>query len=216
MRMKAVKSGNDNLGEFFWPKGFEAHHMEFSLKRIRSLELVLSLMKKEKKEMRTAVQAGGSYGVWPRILAKKFDIVYTFEPEKISFYFLSMNCPEDNILAFQAALGFRRECQTVRRKSFTSHKCVGRGNVPVIRLDDWMLPRCDLVCLDVEGFEKEALKGMQKTIDVHRPVILVEDRADVAKFYGIKDGELEKFISTKLNCRLVAEKDKDKIFFPKG
>lgn len=50
--------------------------------------------------------------------------------------------------------------------------------VEVIRLDDWMrsnpLPRLDLVKMDIEGAEIEALEGMTATLARYRPALLVQ------------------------------------------
>ena len=57
--------------------------------------------------------------------------------------------------------------------------------VPVIRLDDWAKenppPRLDLVKMDIEGAEIEALQGMEKTLATYRPALLVQA-------YHLRDG----------------------------
>jgi FkbM family methyltransferase len=49
------------------------------------------------------------------------------------------------------------------------------GNpVPLVRIDTLKLPRLDLLKLDVEGMETEALSGASVTIQRYRPVLHVE------------------------------------------
>ena len=43
-----------------------------------------------------------------------------------------------------------------------------------ISLDAFNLPRLDLVKIDVEGMELEALAGAAKSIQAHRPMMLIE------------------------------------------
>jgi hypothetical protein len=52
----------------------------------------------------------------------------------------------------------------------------GVGPIPTMRIDDLALPRCDLIYLDVEGEELNALKGAMETIERCKPVIVYEAR----------------------------------------
>lgn len=196
---------------YCWPDNATDKHVEFSLKRVKSLQWILDKWPKDK--MRLVVQAGGSYGVWPNMLAEKFHTVITFEPEHKSFVCLCCNCMEKNVIKLQAALGHRREPVTIRRNSFTSHKVIGRGEIPQIQLDVLELPRCDVLLLDIEGYELQALQGAKRTIEIFKPLILVEDRPGMGEFNNIQDGEVVQWIEEK-GYQLVADIQSDKIFAP--
>jgi len=45
---------------------------------------------------------------------------------------------------------------------------------PTLMIDDLKLNHCDLICLDVEGYETPALIGACQTIEKHSPIILTE------------------------------------------
>lgn len=141
--------------------------------------------------MGVVVQAGGAQGVWPKHLAALFDTVYTFEPEPLNFECLAYNCPEAHIHKFQAALGDRRKPvsltypEGVRNMGAVAVK--GDGDIPVIRIDDLALNRCDFIQLDIEGYEPEALKGATATISRFSPVVMVEDKG-LSTRYGYKSG----------------------------
>jgi FkbM family methyltransferase len=47
-------------------------------------------------------------------------------------------------------------------------------NVRKLTLDEFNLPRVDLIKLDVEGMELEALEGASRTIEESRPIMLIE------------------------------------------
>jgi FkbM family methyltransferase len=47
-------------------------------------------------------------------------------------------------------------------------------NVRKLTLDEFNLPRVDLIKIDVEGMELEALEGASRTIDQSHPVMLIE------------------------------------------
>ncbi len=130
-----------------------------------------------------AVQAGGNLGIYPKRLAQKFATVYTFEPAAELFELLQHNAPERNIVKLQAALGdtrglvgtacVRREGKRHRPHEGITH-IVPKGIVPTLRVDDLGLPVCDLLYLDVEGWELYALRGAAETIQRCRPVVVVE------------------------------------------
>ena len=58
----------------------------------------------------------------------------------------------------------------------------GPGIVPVILLDDFALDGCNLIHLDVEGYEAMALLGAESTIKKYHPVIVVELNGHGEKF----------------------------------
>ena len=47
--------------------------------------------------------------------------------------------------------------------------------VPTCRINDMMLPECDLIQLDTEGYEYKILLGAMNTIETFKPTIIVED-----------------------------------------
>ena len=137
-----------------------------------------------------AVQAGGHCGVWPDALGRKFAHVYTFEPDPMNFRCLCANAPAENVFKFNAALDVLvGGIEMIRRPDNTGANCIGgAGPIPSLRLDALGLSACDLICLDVEGYEMASLKGAEATIEAHRPVIVIEDKG-CSERYGIAIGE---------------------------
>lgn len=138
---------------------------------------------------RVAVQAGGNLGIYPKRLARSFATVYCFEPDASCFAAMMHNAPEPNIVRLQAAVGVTRELvglSAARRDGSgrPSHlgltHVAGAGVIPTLRLDDLALPICDLVCLDVEGYELFALQGALETLQRCRPVVSVELNKNLA------------------------------------
>ena len=151
-----------------------------------------------------AVQAGGNLGLWPKRLAVDFDRVLTFEPFPSNYAKLCHNAPEPNIYAEMVALGDTTEGVALdsqtrrdgRRKvnSGTVYVC-GPGSTPCRRLDDLSLDVCDLLCLDVEGYELHALRGAAETLGRCRPVVTVEVNAMLAAM-GITLPDVEAFFAS--------------------
>jgi len=133
-------------------------------------------------QRRVAVQAGGNLGLFPKRLAMLFGTVYTFEPHPHWFEYLCHNAPETNIVRINKALSNSEAgvalSDTRRDGKDTVHEgcthIVGPGDVPAARLDSLHLADCDLICLDVEGHEMQALEGAKDTIARCHPVLCVE------------------------------------------
>jgi FkbM family methyltransferase len=148
------------------------------------------VIEKYVKGREIAVQAGGCLGMYPRLMSDMFDIVYTFEPHPLNFHCLAANCSKDNIIKVQGALG-----ETAGLDLLMDHNATNVGmhwmmksprqrpgeeetgtkyRVAVFTIDSLNLPACDLIQLDVEGYEMSAIQGAIRTITTYRPVIVCE------------------------------------------
>lgn len=171
---------------FHWPDQ-DVHCRQVVFDMTRDMEHALSHC----RNMDVCVQAGGNCGVWPAWLAEHFEAVYTFEPDPENFRCLVQNVPE-NVVTLQAAVGFRRGPISLHREP---HNCGayyvdGEGAVPTFRIDDLELSACDLIILDIEGMEAEALEGAVLTINTFHPVLMCEDKG-LSERYGVAKGTIE-------------------------
>lgn len=128
-------------------------------------------------KMRVAVQAGGHAGFWPMALARHFAHVHTFEPERALFDCMVRNCTAPNVTMYRHGLG--AQCGTVAFKSHISAGSwrvdpEGTHRITLLTVDTLKLDTLDALCLDIEGYEVEALAGAAETILRCRPVILCE------------------------------------------
>lgn len=158
------------------------------IKDVEALDYAMALTTRRA----VAVQAGGNYGLFPKRLAEEFAAVYTFEPDPVMFKALERNAPERNITPIRAALGDSRDpvalaCYRRNENGKFVHQglthVAGPGEIPQLLLDDLKLEACDLIYLDIEGYEMNALRGAALTIAKYRPVIGFECGAN-HKFYG--------------------------------
>lgn len=132
------------------------------------------------KKFDAVVQAGGALGVYPRLLSEKFETVYTFEPDFLNFHCLVNNTQVPSIVKMNCALGNSNDPVAVIRNTMQNvgmHQ-VSSGYadafVPQIMIDQLNLKACDLLWLDLEGMEHQALRGAEHTILKYKPVIVVE------------------------------------------
>lgn len=158
------------------------------------------------KNNKVAVQAGAHCGFVIKELKKHFENIYAFEPNTSMFLCTCMNNPEKNIYKFQACLGNEHKlvnminfaglgigADYVELNETTSGLITAQGKIPMLMIDDLNLNQCDLIELDVEGFEYWAMLGARKTVEKFKPLLVLEQwwgyRADV------KEGMMEKLLN---------------------
>jgi FkbM family methyltransferase len=138
------------------------------------------------KDFRTCVQAGGNIGIYPKLLARDFDRVITFEPHAENYQALCMNTKDiGKISRFQMGLGkeVKRAGMHQNLKGNMGAIRVSDGDdISIVDLDSLFLNDVDLIYLDIEGYELFALQGAEKTIEKTRPVITVELNGLAEKF----------------------------------
>lgn len=203
-----------------WPwdrmKG-SAACLKWSFRDLRGLDEVLELV----PGRTVVVQAGGNLGIFPKRLAEEFASVITFEPDPKLFAILRKNAPEPNIRAVWAALGETNNPVAVSSKRRDStgkpdhegltHVC-GDGAIPQLRLDQLSLAVCDLIYLDIEGYELHALRGAVETIARCRPVIAIENNKN-ASFAGFTREQVVQFVISQ-GYKFVKRVNSDDVFIP--
>lgn len=170
-----------------------------------------------------AVQAGGNVGVYPLALAERFLQVLTWEPSPENFECLKRNTMiGGRIFSFHAMLDAnpsqRRPLELAEANNCGTYRVGHPGGAsplaaPAMRLDDLHLDRCDLIWLDIEGYELFALQGAERTIARHKPVIAVEVK-DHCRRYGYSEADLCGWILAQGYTYAACVKD-DRVFVPR-
>lgn len=160
---------------------------QHSLRHVGSIEWAI----KRARRRRTAVQAGGNVGLWPRRLAQKFERVVTFEPDDVSRECLLANVAGlPNVTVRAEALGEAAGVRGLEHRSLGSHRLADGSGVNVVALDSLGLRDVDLLQLDVEGYEWHALVGARNTIARCLPLVQVELRDFTARYGKTTDDVL--------------------------
>ena len=171
----------------WWPTDVGEKY-KHALMHVGSIEWAIKYCRRR----RTAVQAGGNVGLWPRRLAESFQRVITFEPDSVSRECLAMNVPASvDVRPF--ALGAASGTCGLQHRSLGSHRVVDGQDVPVTTVDSLDLNDLDFLQLDVEGYEWHALVGAVDTIERCHPVIQVELR-NFTDRYGQTDAEVRQIL----------------------
>lgn len=136
-----------------------------------------------KGRRRLAVQAGGACGIWPLRLSQLFAQVHTFEPNPDNY-----RCLVENVRGADGAISHRLAGLASARYSIAvkeGEPCNAgagyivpdeRSQVYAVTIDSLGLHACDLIQLDVEGAELDALRGGEFTIRKYRPVVCLESK----------------------------------------
>lgn len=161
-------------------KGFFYPDSDTKLKLVHDWVDDIDMILKHVDQKRICVQAGGAVGVWPSKLAGHFERVYTFEPVPENYDCLVRNVP-DNVRHAQVGLSDQVGMCSLNRDEFEDTNSGAwylkeNGNTPVISIDTIPLDCCDLIQLDVEGFELKVLIGAIETIKRFKPVIVIEEK----------------------------------------
>lgn len=148
----------------------------------RTYDLPQSILKYVTNK-KVCVQAGGNTGVYVKQFADVFETVYTFEPESLNFYCLTENLKQyDNTVEYNAFVGQKNKPPAsivrfdTKKDPNTGKFRIGEeaGTIPVMSIDELNLQFCDLIQLDIEGAEYNALLGAEETIKKFKPIICLE------------------------------------------
>lgn len=135
-----------------------------------------------------AVDVGAHVGLWARLMAMHFGKVTAFEPLAGHRECFVRNLEgSDNVNLHPMALSDRLERLSIHMPADnTGHAHVREDgeSVLAVPLDSQKFDGIDLLKIDVEGFELQVVTGGEMTIRDHRPVIVIEQKADNAERYG--------------------------------
>lgn len=174
--------------EWWWPKD------DIKLRAvIDDVNDVEGLVDRHCKNRRMVFQAGAACGIFPYRLASLFDSVVTMEPLQDNFQCAWRNFKDiDKMRFFNGAVGSGEEKQGMSMKQHPREQNNAGsfqldytpGDVIMFTIDEIVAntDHCDLIMLDLEGYELHAVQGGKRIIDRDRPVIVVEDKGLSQKF----------------------------------
>lgn len=147
--------------------------------------------------LRTAVDVGGHVGLWSFNLAPAFVHVHAFEPVAEHRACFGKNVQAPNVTLHACALGATEGSVSIHTApTSTGDSWVkGDGDIPMVTLDSVGLEGVDFIKIDCEGYEENVLRGAVETITRDRPVIIVEQKRDMASArFGLEPLGAVKFL----------------------
>lgn len=127
------------------------------------------------------------------LMTEIFTEVHAFEPLKEHRECFVKNAPKVNLYPY--ALGEKAgTCNVVTTQGQSGDSFVdGDGDIEVKTLDSFGL-KPGFIKIDCEGYELLVIKGAEKTIRAHCPVIIVEQKPGKAKRFGFGDTDAVEFL----------------------
>lgn len=127
-----------------------------------------------------AVDIGANIGIQSIQYSKNFNKVFSFEPVLETFECLYENTHKiKNIYRYNCGLGSSNKLVNIirdKKRCGNNRLTETEGTeVEIKTLDSFELPGCDLLKIDVEGQELDVIQGALNTIELFRPVIVLEE-----------------------------------------
>ncbi|HXC39312.1 MAG TPA: FkbM family methyltransferase [Burkholderiales bacterium] len=166
-------------------------YWKFMAHRIGYFDPELRLLPYFADKRRAAIDVGASLGSYAAHLLAHFGSCYAFEPRPDAAAFIASRLsphPDPRLSIENVALSDHSGEETLRvlvgdagRSSIETSNPVERAGavqilrVPVRRLDDYRFPMpVGCVKVDVEGHEEAVLRGAERLLREHHPVLIVE------------------------------------------
>ena len=148
----------------------------------------------DKNKVHTVIEAGARWGAESRDLSQFYPLanVYSFEPnpdtvevcrnelkdlENVKFYDYGLGDKNSELPFFSTPSGYEGSSSFLKRIDFDKFQ-EQTGVIKTLRLDDFVAQEniecIDLLCMDVQGFELNILKGAGEFIDKINFVIMEE------------------------------------------
>jgi hypothetical protein len=99
---------------------------------------------------------------------------------------------------------------TISTQNIGAHQLKDGNEFDVMKIDDLEVKDCDLLQLDVEGFEHFAILGAVETIKKSSPVICLELKG-LGKRYGVEDQQTIDFLAS-LGYKVIHKIHRDVVF----
>lgn len=136
--------------------------------------------------MGVAVDVGAHIGLWTWNLAPAFRWVHAFEPVKDHRACWMKNLLDSpfagRVEMHSVALGMQEGSVSIKTAPTSSGDSwvSGEGDIPMVTLDSFGFEHVDFIKIDCEGYEENVLRGAADTLDAWRPIIMVEQKRDMA------------------------------------
>lgn len=177
-----------------WRPAYDRDCVPIVLREVERIPDYLAFVPADRRGL--VVQAGGNVGIWPQRLAAHFARVVTFEADPLNFRCLRRNVTADNVEAWPCGLWSRA---TVGRTVNPAGEEANCGAVQVrldpdaslvlLPLDHLVAGRVDLLLLDIEGAELQALFGAAEILTEDRPVVALEIKG-LGRSFGLDDDSI--------------------------
>lgn len=145
------------------------------------------------KNWRCAVDIGAHVGIFSRDFAQRFERVVAFEPMPSTRECLLRNVPANVDVKPFACGSHPGKVRMERNSKNSGGSRIVRDvtldsliEAEVVTLDSFGFEAVDLIKLDVEGFEPDAILGAEQTMRRCMPVVIAEEKLKPGNFDHVK------------------------------
>jgi FkbM family methyltransferase len=188
------------------------------------LEPETALLKEFIKQGDEVIDIGANYGHLSILFARLSapGTVYAFEPIPFTYQInkkILKKFKTDNVKLFNMGVGNEAEEKEfkvplldfggldtglafISTRTFLEHEKFNTYKIQVVKPDEFLFSRLKnlkFVKIDIEGAEFFALKGMEKIIKKHKPVLMIEICPDYLKGFNVDLHEFEDYIRNELH-----------------
>lgn len=207
------------LGNFLYKNAFALYKPMYSAFKNKQDAFEITLLKKHVKKNDVILDIGANIGFYAKLLADLTGpqgVVHCFEPDKTNFNHLKNNCGKlQNVILNNKAVGPKTEklkiytskSINVDHRTYKPEEFDQEIEIEAVSIDDYLnnQTKVDLIKIDIQGFEMQAIKGMLRILD-NNPNIKI-----ISEFwpYGLKKAgssvsEYFSFLTHKgFNCYLL-------------
>lgn len=142
------------------------------------------------RSFHTAIDVGAHVGLWSYNMVNLFKHVHAFEPvaEHRECFLRNVLMDTEVVTLHDCALGAKEDWVSVEPAPGSSgdSRVVGPGSIAMKTLDSFGFRDVDFIKVDCEGYEENILRGGEATIRQWKPVIMVEQKRDMATRFGLQ------------------------------
>jgi FkbM family methyltransferase len=177
------------LGNFLYRNVFVLYKpLYFSFKKTQDA-YEIKLLRKFVRKNDIVLDIGANIGFYAGMLARMVGNggqVHCFEPDKTNFAHLKKGSAGfKNIVLNNKAVGPKTEMikiytskdLNVDHRTYKPEEFDAEMEIESVAIDDYLqnAPKVDFIKMDIQGFEMQALRGMERTLDLNKEVKIISE-----------------------------------------
>lgn len=177
------------LGNFLYNNAFGLYKPMYKLFKNKQDSFEIELLKKHIKQNDTVLDIGANIGFYATILSDivgEKGVVHCFEPDSKNFEHLKKTTANfKNIKINNKAVGPKTEKLkiytsknlNVDHRTYKPEEYDKEIEIDAVSIDDHLAsnPKVDLIKMDIQGFEMQAIQGMQNILDKNKGIKLISE-----------------------------------------
>jgi len=177
------------LGNFLYNNAFGLYKPMYKLFKNKQDAFEIELLKKHIKQNDIVLDIGANIGFYATILSDivgEKGVVHCFEPDSKNFEHLKKTTADfKNIKINTKAVGPKTEKLkiytsknlNVDHRTYKPEEYDKEIEIDAVSIDDHLTsnPKVDLIKMDIQGFEMQAIQGMQTILDKNKDIKLISE-----------------------------------------